>query len=570
MKNFFKKLWAILTDPKNEKAVLITLPCIAVLVAALILTPSLIKISRHEPVKKDNQISINTNTNDKGSADKLAPKSKETPAAKDDKVPQTSPEVSKKQDGDKDSKTPDKKPAKDKGTKPESGKKPESKPTPASKPTSKPTPKPTPAPTPKPTPKPSHNPDYEKPYDGGPVEHVEIENVADVITIIDDTELPYEEQVETSAPSAPVELDIEVIETPAEAQGQDNIIIDETPVLDANGNQTYKYTVNLGPNGRILLRDSGEESEVYPVDEDGDGEIDYGEYFLVPSTPEEGTESGLTAEGYYVSESLYNADNTPVEKYDITAEPVMDSVSRRVGWQENDGRMYYYNEDGETVKGLKKIDGVLYYFDQNGVKASSLGIDVSSWDEEINWQAVKAQGIDYAIIRVGGRGWESGKVYNDTMYKNYMKGAKAAGLKVGVYFYSTAVNEREAVEEASFTLQRLNGQKIDLPVFIDMEYSGDRPNGRADNLTPEERTDIINAFCETVENSGYRAGVYSGQNFFHDEIQLDRVNRYYTWLASYTENNRLPDFRGRYDMWQFTSSGSINGIEADVDLNVIF
>lgn len=551
MKNFFKKLWSVLTDPKNEKYVLITLPCIAVLIAALILAPSLIRISRHEkPEDKKEEISIESNALEREQGNKLNAPSKETPAVKKDKKTADAP-------GEKDKKEAE-------GSKGDASKKKASEGADSKTQTPKPSAKPTPKPAPKPTPapKPQNN--------NGHVEHVEIKNVADIIPIVDDTDLSYEEQMDTSAPSVSEEIEIEIIETPADAQGQGNIIIDETPVLDANGNQTYTYTVNLGPNGRILLRDSGEESEVYPVDEDGDGTVDYGEYFFVPTTPEEGTESDLTAGGYYVSESLYNYDNTPVDKYDIDATPIMDSVSRRVGWQEFDGKMYYYNEDGQTVKGLKKIDGRLYYFDQNGVRASSIGIDVSSWDEDINWQAVKAQGIDYAIIRVGGRGWESGSVYNDTMFSKNMKGAKSAGLKVGVYFYSTAVNEREAVEEASYTLQRLGGQHLDYPVFIDMEYSGNRPNGRSDTLTPRQRTDIINAFCETVQNSGYTAGIYSGQNFFRDEIEISKVNKYFTWLASYTANNRLPDFRGRYDMWQFTSSANINGINTDVDLNVIF
>ena len=551
MKNFFKKLWLVLTDPKNEKYVLITLPCIAILVAALILAPSLIRISRHEKPDNKENISAQNEVLNKDSATKYDTDSKKPSNAGSDKKTSVGTD-------EKNNKQSDKVTDSDTTKKKSNEAKPDGKPAATPKPSEKPAVKPSPAPNKKPD------------YDGGPVEHVEIKDVADTIPIIDDTDLSYEEQMESSAPSAPEDTVIEIIETPAEAQGEGNIIIDETPVLDANGHQTYTYTVNLGPNGRILLRDSGEESEVYPVDENGDGIVDYGEYFFVPTTPEEGTESDLTANGYYVSESLYNYDNTPVDKYDIDAEPIMDSVSRRVGWQENDGKMYYYNEDGQTVKGLKKIDGRLYYFDQNGVRASSIGIDVSSWDEEINWQAVKAQGIDFAIIRVGGRGWESGSVYNDTMFARNMKGAKAAGLKIGVYFYSTAINEREAVEEASYTLQRLGRQQLDYPVFIDMEYSGNRPNGRSDRLTPSQRTNIINAFCETVQNSGYTAGIYSGQNFFRDEIEVSRVNKYFTWLASYTANNSLPDFRGRYDMWQFTSSADINGINADVDLNVIF
>lgn len=107
--------------------------------------------------------------------------------------------------------------------------------------------------------------------------------------------------------------------------------------------------------------------------------------------------------------------------------------------------MYYYDSQGQKVTGLKKIDGRIYYFDQNGVRAQSVGIDVSFYNKDINWQAVKAQGIDFAIIRLGGRTWRTGELYDDSMTQEYLREARAAGLRIGAYFYSTAVNNVEAV-----------------------------------------------------------------------------------------------------------------------------
>lgn len=516
-----------MTDSRYEKYFLIALPCMAVLIAGLILPPRLLRIGNEEminPSDRKQEISIVEPSNKPQKDEKESPKPESSTKPEDEEANANG--IIKKDENKKD----------------------EKKPSGGNTPGKKPSPKPSANPLPKPTEKPASNPNYEGHYDGGAVEHVEIENIDAVITIVDDTDLSAYEQSYPGEPEAPVESEAEIIVTPPEAQGQDNTIVETSPILDARGYQTYEYTFNLGPNGCLLLK-NGEESEVYPVDENGDGIYDYGEYFFAPTTPEEGTESGLTADGYYKSESLFNSDNTPVDKYDIDAEPLYDEISKKVGWQQYDGRMYYYDSFGEMVKGLKKIDGELCYFDQHGVKAEKLGIDVSFYNGDIDWQAVKAQGVDFAIIRVGGRGWESGRVYNDSMFEENIREAINAGIEVGVYFYSTAVNELEAVEEASYALQKTEDYNLALPIYIDMEFSNDRPNGRSDNMMPYERTAIIDAFCETVENSGRLAGVYSGQNFYRDHMEVYEVNDYNTWLASYTRNNRLPDFRGRYDMW---------------------
>lgn len=240
------------------------------------------------------------------------------------------------------------------------------------------------------------------------------------------------------------------------------------------------------------------------------------------------------------------------------------------GWQTVDGKRFFVLEDGSYAVGLQEIDGRLYYFNQNGEKARALGIDVSFFDGAIDWNAVKAQGIEFAIIRIGGRGWTSGAIYDDSRTQEYLRGARAAGVKIGVYFYSTAIDPREAVEEANMTLRVLGGIPLDYPIFIDMEFSGEYPKGRADQLSPSERADIVIAFCETVQNSGYRAGVYASQNYLKAYIDYHSVDQYTVWLASYTANNKLPKFYERYDIWQFTDRGRVKGIRSDVDMNAIY
>ncbi len=395
------------------------------------------------------------------------------------------------------------------------------------------------------------------------VEYVQIEDIDEYLVVVDNTAIDQSE-IKTGSDSGEV-LAPEIIITAPEASGTNNAVVEDIPVLDERGDLKYSYSFNVGPNGYILLSDSGLESEVIPMDENNDGAAEYGLLWVSEGPDENGID-----QGYYEGVELFDADGKPLSAYSVTATAVTETVTTLMGWQDIDGNTYYYDGYGSPVTGLKSIDGKLYYFNQYGVKARSLGIDVSFYNEGINWSAVKAQGIDFAIVRVGGRGWESGLLYDDVCFQQNLNGARAAGLKVGVYFYSTAIDAVEAVQEASLVLERLNGTVLDYPIFIDVEQSGDYPYGRSDQLSKTARNEIVTAFCQTVINSGYRAGVYSGQNFFANHIDHAALTQYYIWLASYTSNNRLPGFSGHYDMWQFTDSGVVNGIRGKVDMNAVY
>ena len=240
------------------------------------------------------------------------------------------------------------------------------------------------------------------------------------------------------------------------------------------------------------------------------------------------------------------------------------------GWRRENGKIYYIDSSGSYAVGLKKIDGKLHYFNERGEKARSLGLDVSCFNGIVNYSAVKAQGIDFVIARVGGRGWESGLMYTDSMALDHIRGAKAAGLKVGVYFYSTAVNAAEAVQEASLVIDTLAGTSLEMPVYIDMEYSGSFPKGRADTLSPAQRIEIINAFSRTLANHGYDSGVYSSESLLWTSLDHNYLSRYSVWMANYTENNALPSYPYDYHIWQFTDRGVVEGMGGNVDLNVIF
>lgn len=243
-----------------------------------------------------------------------------------------------------------------------------------------------------------------------------------------------------------------------------------------------------------------------------------------------------------------------------------ESVSYRyTGWQTIGGKRYFYDKNGNPVTGDQIIQGVKYSFREDGSLdgGNVMGIDISKHNGTVDWNAVKNAGVEFVILRCGYRGSASGVLVEDEKFRTNIKGATAAGLKVGIYFFSQAVNEMEAVEEASLTLSLIKGHKISYPVYIDVEAA----NGRADGLSAAERTKVVRAFCETVRDSGYTAGVYSNKNWFAEKMDTGAFGNYRIWLAQYTES---PTYTGRYEMWQYSSRGTIPGIKGDVDLNICY
>lgn len=195
----------------------------------------------------------------------------------------------------------------------------------------------------------------------------------------------------------------------------------------------------------------------------------------------------------------------------------------------------------------------------------SFGIDVSKWNKEINWEKAKAAGVEFAIIRCGYRGSVTGTLVEDPYFYKNLEGAKRAGVKVGLYFFTQATSVVEAVEEASMVLCLNNGGALDYPVFIDTEGAGG--SGRADSLDVATRTAVCQAFCETIENAGYHAGVYASRNWLNGRLDAAKLDDYVIWLAEYRAQ---PEYDGRYQLWQYTSGGAIDGIDGRVDFNVSY
>ena len=268
---------------------------------------------------------------------------------------------------------------------------------------------------------------------------------------------------------------------------------------------------------------------------------------------------------YKEGDSYKEATYDDYKKYDTFYKK---SVKYRyTGWQTIDGSTYFFDKNGNYVTGDQVIQGAKYSFGSDGKLSSgsgSMGIDVSKWNGSIDWNAVKNSGVSYVIIRCGYRGSSTGALIEDPKFKSNIQGAKAAGLQVGVYFFSQAVNEVEAVEEASMALNLVKGYGLNYPIFLDVESSG----GRGDGVSRDTRTAVCKAFCATIQNSGYAAGVYANKTWFTEMINTGSLTGYKIWLAQYAS---APTYKAtRYDMWQYSSKGQVSGIKGNVDMNISY
>ena len=237
------------------------------------------------------------------------------------------------------------------------------------------------------------------------------------------------------------------------------------------------------------------------------------------------------------------------------------------GWRTDGGKVYYYDANHNKITGNQVIGGVMYTFGGDGALSQSSGnrgIDVSKYQGNIDWGAVAASGINFAIIRVGYRGSSSGALVQDPYFKKNISGATKAGIKVGLYFFTQAVNEAEAVEEASMAMSLASGYKVTYPIFIDTESAS---GGRANGLSKSARTVVVKAFCQTVRNGGYKAGVYASKSWYANQLNASALNGYCIWVAQY---NSSCTYSGKYDMWQYSSKGSVSGIKGNVDMNISY
>ena len=195
------------------------------------------------------------------------------------------------------------------------------------------------------------------------------------------------------------------------------------------------------------------------------------------------------------------------------------------------------------------------------------GVDVSEHQLDIDWPRVAASGVDYAYIRLGWRGYTEGGLFEDAYFVQNMQGAQAAGLQLGVYMFSQAVTVQEAIDEANFVLDRISAYNVTLPVVFDWEKIEDSA-ARTHGLSVAARTDCARAFCETVRNAGYPACIYFNRNLGYYGYDLTRLTDYEFWFS--LPESGFPNFYYACDMWQYSFSETVPGIEGPTDMNLRF
>lgn len=209
-----------------------------------------------------------------------------------------------------------------------------------------------------------------------------------------------------------------------------------------------------------------------------------------------------------------------------------------------------------------------FALDENGFMTClsqdySVGIDVSSLQGEIVWQEVKDAGVEFVFIRVGRRGTTEGLLYPDDMAQDYYKGAKEVGLKIGAYFYSQATSPKEAEEEAWFVLKEIADWELDLPVVYDWEWGGE--GSRTTNLSPSILTQCNLSFCQIIYNAGLEPMIYFNRYQGLEQMDLETLKWNGFWLAMY---DTQIDFPYPVDCWQYSETGTVPGIQGNVDLNI--
>ncbi len=286
---------------------------------------------------------------------------------------------------------------------------------------------------------------------------------------------------------------------------------------------------------------------------------------------------GKGEESENTQESVYDAILQEEDVQDSQEEEGMESVLDTE--EEETQKMFSFRDVyGTTYEVLLNEEALLHDYDMEYLHSegifktydapgytSRVGVDVSKFQGDIDWQKVKEQGIEFAFVRVGNRGYgKEGTLNTDGRYRQNIDGAKAAGISTGVYFYSQAVNEQEAVEEAEYLLQLIDGIELEYPVVYDAEYVIE-DEARTDDVTAEQFTANTLAFCKRIEGAGYEPVIYATMKWEAYALELDKLNDYSKWYADYEEYPQTPY---EFTYWQYTNEAEIDGISGPVDLNL--
>lgn len=255
-----------------------------------------------------------------------------------------------------------------------------------------------------------------------------------------------------------------------------------------------------------------------------------------------------------------SANSSPFKRYGITLALLILLSSTTLLLSGCSEYVSPYNFDN-----LKSEQGRFSYY-EDGNLVSQTAVDVSDLQGKIDWERVSEDGIDFAMIRLGRRGYTEGNIYLDDYYYENVSGVQSEGMPFGVYFFSQAITEDEAIEEANFVIKHLSGSGISYPVVFDHEPV-ESADGRANNLSKNELTHITKAFCQKIEDAGYTPMIY-GNAFDMERLSLNDLKGIDVWYAEYESSQPTGQFD--FAMWQYSSTANVSGINTQADLSILF
>lgn len=306
--------------------------------------------------------------------------------------------------------------------------------------------------------------------------------------------------------------------------------------------------------------------DMYPVEE----EADTGNFREETAKPERSTfaeKAKQVEEEEKERQELSKAEELEQAKNDPATDGRHTQVTNRDGTEEWVMLNPYLKKNTYDFTNLEEKAGLRRYM-ENGKKISYVGVDLSKQNGDVNFNSLKAAGVDYVMIRLGGRGYSTGQISLDENFKKNIEGAAAAGLDIGVYFYSQAISQEEALQEVNFVIQNLEPYRasVKYPIAFDMEFVAN-DTARIDSLSKDEKTNIATSFLESVKAAGYVPMLYGDKEWLIKEIDLARLQSYDVWLV---QEQELPDYPYQFTMWQYSTEGVVNGVTGDANLNISF
>lgn len=267
-------------------------------------------------------------------------------------------------------------------------------------------------------------------------------------------------------------------------------------------------------------------------------------------------------------------DRTPEQqaekpKEEVVSDPATDGKHTKLTYADGKEEWvlispYLTKNEYDFTKLVCQSELMKYY--EDGKKASYVGADISKYQDYVDFVKLKKAGIDFVMLRVGARGYGTGQIMPDDYFQDNLKRAADAGLEIGVYFFSQAITEDEAAEEANMVIESIRDWEITYPVAFDMEYI-DNDTSRIDNLSRDEKTKIAGKFLNTIKAAGYIPMVYGDKEWLIKQVDLSKLNDYDIWLA---QPGDLPDYPYKFSMWQYSTTSTVDGIAGYANLNISF